>query len=138
MQKKIQADFLGMVSSILCFVHCMLTPFLFLAQTCACCADGPLWWKGIDYVFLAIALLAVSSSTKNSSKQIMRIALYTAWSSLALCTILHHNAWISYGASWHYSSALTLFSLHLGQRLFGSPTCCNPNEASCQKKQISL
>ena len=38
---------------MLCLVHCIATPFIFITQACtaSCCAESPIWWQSIDYVF---------------------------------------------------------------------------------------
>jgi|GEM_PF-3179353 len=49
----LNADFIGAMSSGLCLMHCLATPFLFIAKACTatCCADTPSWWQLIDYLF---------------------------------------------------------------------------------------
>ena len=54
-------DSIGMIAGTLCAIHCIATPFLFVAKACStvCCADAPLWWKAIDYIFLVISFIAI-------------------------------------------------------------------------------
>mgnify|MGYP006145827357 CR=1 FL=1 len=76
-----KSDSIGMFVSSLCFVHCLATPFLFVAQTCTrtCCADAPLWWRTIDYVFLAVSFVAIWFSTKGATKQWLKVVLWGNW-----------------------------------------------------------
>ena len=52
------SDILGALASFICLVHCLATPFLFLAHSHAHShaeahhEAGPLWWGLIDYLFL--------------------------------------------------------------------------------------
>lgn len=45
MQQK--PDSLGAFASILCFVHCLVTPLLFVSQACISgdCIAKPSWWE---------------------------------------------------------------------------------------------
>ena len=67
---KINSDLIGASASTLCTIHCLATPFLFLASTCSksCCSGAPSWWLWLDYGFLIISFFAVYSSTKSTAK----------------------------------------------------------------------
>ena len=49
-----KSDALGAIASGLCILHCLATPFFFIASACSlsCCNNAPLWWQWMDYVFL--------------------------------------------------------------------------------------
>jgi hypothetical protein len=63
---KINPDMIGYTSAALCTVHCFATPFIFITQACSktCCAETPLYWQAIDYLFLAISFSAVFFAVK--------------------------------------------------------------------------
>jgi hypothetical protein len=50
------SDGIGALASTLCLIHCLITPFIFVVQSCAtsCCASAPAWWLFFDYFFLII------------------------------------------------------------------------------------
>ena len=50
-------DSVGIIASTLCMIHCIGTPFIFIAKACSatCCSEAPLWWVIIDYIFLFIS-----------------------------------------------------------------------------------
>ena len=85
-------DSIGIIASTLCLIHCIATPFLFIAKACstACCADTPLWWQTIDYLFLIISFLAIYFISKNLTIQWLKISLWISWFVL-LMTILNHS-----------------------------------------------
>jgi len=58
---KIHSDIIGIWSSGLCLIHCLATPFLFIAKSCShtCCAASPTWWGTIDFIFLVISFIAI-------------------------------------------------------------------------------
>ena len=77
----LNADYTGAFASALCAVHCMATPFLFVAQTCSvsgCCETSPAWWSGIDYAFVGITLVAVIIAARKSGYLWMKAALFGA------------------------------------------------------------
>ena len=54
-------DSIGIIAFTLCGIHCISTPFLFIAKACTatCCSDAPSWCLLIDYFFLLISFLAI-------------------------------------------------------------------------------
>ena len=110
-----KSDTLGALSSLLCMLHCIATPFLFLATTCgaACCAASPSWWQWLDYIFLIISCIAIINSTKNSNSKFIKYSLWTSWSGLLLFIInLKFNLFY---VSEHikFIPAFSLIALHI-------------------------
>ena len=79
-------DSLGIIASSLCMIHCIGTPFLFLAKACSttCCADAPLWWKAIDYAFLIVSFFAIYFIAKKSSNNTLNFIFWFFWGLLAI------------------------------------------------------
>ena len=46
MRLELHYDKIGIISSSLCMIHCLGTPFIFVAKACSatCCSDAPTWW----------------------------------------------------------------------------------------------
>lgn len=125
---KFKADTVGIISSSLCMIHCIATPFLFLAMACtdSCCADTPVWWRGIDYLFLVISLAAIFFATKNTTKRWVAIALWSAWCVL-LFTILNEALGTGWLPEWFiYLPALGIVALHTYNRKY-----CQCDDDSC-------
>ena len=70
-------DRLGILASTLCLIHCVASPFLFIAQTCSttCCKATPIWWKTIDYLFSIISFFAIRRSTQVSLNKSIKLGL---------------------------------------------------------------
>ena len=68
------SDTFGIVASTLCLIHCVLTPLLFIL---------PLWWKGLNVIFIIVSFLAVYGSTKNTSKSFMKPLFWISFTLLA-------------------------------------------------------
>jgi hypothetical protein len=81
-----KADLLGTLASSLCMVHCLATPFLFIAQTASASSHEvtPVWWSSIDYILLAVSFFAVLRSSQTSSILWVKYALWISWITLAL------------------------------------------------------
>ena len=113
-QKIFKPDFIGVLASSLCLIHCVATPFLFVAKACSitCCSDSPAWWRVIDYIFIAISFIAILYATKNSTKKWIQIALWSSWI-LLLVAILSESFEIGlFPKSFAYFPALTIIGFH--------------------------
>ncbi len=122
------ADNVGMASSSICLVHCIATPFVFIAQACtvSCCAESPMWWKAIDFLFLIVSFVAVYFAAKNSSKRWVKIAFYLLFISLGFFIINEHAGNMQLSRLLLYIPAFLLFSLHLYNKKYCkcADDCC--------------
>ena len=77
----IKPDAIGSLASTLCLIHCIVTPFIFITQACtmSCCADTPIWWQSIDYIFIVISFFAIYRSTQTSTNKIIKSLLWITW-----------------------------------------------------------
>ena len=65
-------DTFDALASTFCIIHCLATPLLFIAHACTAndgCAAVPIWWRSLDFLFLAISFIAVYCSTRTTSKK---------------------------------------------------------------------
>ena len=111
------SDYIGAAASFLCVIHCMATPLIFVIQSCtttnSCCDSAPLWWSAIDYMFIGITFIAVHQSSKNTSKDIMRVLLYGTWAVLTLVIINEKLSIWLISAIWKYLAALLMITTHM-------------------------
>lgn len=115
MNYSIKGDYLGAVAGFLCLIHCVATPFLFIAKSCAstCCTDTPVWWQLIDYLFLIISFFAIYQSTKTTQKPWVKVALWICWTALSLI-ILNEQVQVIYLAKEIiYIPSILIVVLHL-------------------------
>lgn len=122
-------DSFGIIASVLCTIHCMATPFIFIAKACSatCCSDAPLWWQVIDYLFLAISFIAIYFISKNLSIRWLKMSFWISWFVL-LFTILNHSLLIvNLPNNFIYIPAITIIILHFYNLQFckcQNDTCC--------------
>lgn len=112
---KQKSDSIGAIASMVCLIHCIATPFLFIAQVCtsSCCEATPVWWKFIDYFFLIISCLAVYRSTQTTSIHWIKAGLWVSWVSLCFVIINEKMGWLNITGIANYIPAVTLVILHL-------------------------
>ena len=121
-------DNVGIVASSLCMIHCIGTPFLFIAKACtsSCCSEAPLWWQTIDYLFLIISFVAIYFVTKKTSLIWIKIAFWASWFILFI-TILNHTFTIFEAPkNFIYIPAATIIILHFYNLRF-----CECSEDGC-------
>ena len=126
-------DNIGVLASSLCLIHCIITPFIFIAQSCtaSCCDASPVWWQWIDYVFLVISFFAVYRSTQTTSKSIMKPLLWISWF-IFFISILNERLNLFMAPQMFMNiAAINLVILHLYNLKFcqcKNDKCCSNNE----------
>jgi len=125
----LNSDFLGAFASGLCLIHCIATPFLFVAHAAAHHdhhhhhhGASPVWWGLVDSAFLIISLLAVYWTARNTSKQWVKIALAASWLLLAAIILNEKVGMVHLAEAWIYAPALSLIGLHLYNHRYGRCT----------------
>ena len=124
-------DSIGSIASVLCLIHCIATPFIFITQACtmSCCEGTPTWWQSMDYVFIIISFFAILRSTQTSSNRIIKIALWITWF-LFFITIMNKAIQLLYiNQNVTYASGVTLALLHL----YNLKYCQCENDKCCSK-----
>ncbi len=125
-------DTFGAIASTLCILHCIATPLLFIAHTCAehGCASAPVWWRSLDYFFLCISFVAVYRTTQTTSKKFMKSLLWLSWTTLFLAVINEKFEFLHLPESSTYVPAITLVVLHLYNQKYcqcKTENCCSNN-----------
>ena len=124
-----KTDQVGIIASALCMIHCLATPFLFIAKSCSatCCEATPSWWTSLDYLFLLISFFAIHHSSKNTSSSWAKYALWISWSSLLILLINEKLQFLSVSVYTIYIPAIMLVLFHVYNLKYcqcKSDTCC--------------
>ena len=125
-------DRIGIIAGSLCMVHCIGTPFLFIAKACAstCCSEAPIWWLLIDYLFLIISFVAIFYSLKKIVNFWFKFSFWFSWVLLFIC-ILNHSISLLYLPHYFiYIPATAIIVLHFYNILLNKQAkdkCCNNN-----------
>lgn len=125
---KQKPDILGTFSSTLCLIHCVATPFLFLAQTCtpSCSNETPGWWGKIDYFFLIISFFAIYWTVKSTTINWIKPLLWLSWMLLFIIIINEKVALLPIPETLIYIPSISLITLHLYNKKY-----CNCNNDKC-------
>ncbi|MCY7356416.1 MAG: MerC domain-containing protein [Rudanella sp.] len=78
-----RADYMGIAGSVLCIIHCLITPILVMTSTLLNHQTLRIGFLSLDYLFITINMVAVWSASRHSSRPI-RLAL---WVFLALFAV---------------------------------------------------
>ena len=107
-------DNVGIIASSLCMIHCIGTPFLFIAKACSasCCSEAPIWWQLIDYFFLIISFVAIYFVTKNTIPKWIKTAFWISWFILLLSILNHTFPIVEAPKNFIYIPASAIIILH--------------------------
>lgn len=130
-------DTLGALASGLCLIHCIATPFIFIAHAGVSTHDhghgSPTWWGLIDIFFLLVSLAAVWWSARNTASSWMPYLLGLSWLGLAAVILNEKLSIVHIPEATIYIPALSLVALHLYNRRY----CLCSDEASCDATHLN-
>ena len=111
------SDILGAAASGLCTIHCIVTPFLFVAtplmeETAQGHVHGSNIWEALNYIFLVLSFIAVWHSTRHSDLPIIKWVLWISWLTLAL-GLLTDQMGLPSGRWLMYIGSISLIVAHL-------------------------
>lgn len=105
-----RADYLGITGSVLCIIHCLITPVLVMTSTLLTHNTLRVGFLSLDYVFILINIGAVWSASRHASAHI-RVALWAFLSLFAVGLLLEDvHEGFEYVA---YAASLGLLITHL-------------------------
>ncbi|WP_196887364.1 MerC domain-containing protein [Aureivirga sp. CE67] len=125
-----KSDTFGALAGILCLIHCIATPLLFITQSYSAGnhESAPIWWQNIDYLFLILSFFAVYRSTQTTSKNFMKPALWINWVILCSLIINEKQEWFHLEEFFTYGASLLLVGLHIYNLKFcqcSDDKCCH-------------
>ncbi|MFK7906176.1 MAG: MerC domain-containing protein [Chitinophagales bacterium] len=104
-----KADLIGIASAVLCLIHCLVPPiiFLFFGHLIEHSHDHFFRW---DYFFLAFSCYAVYHATQHAVNNFIKGLLWLSFGVLTIAILLHHIPNMEYIA---YLASLGLIGGHL-------------------------
>ena len=127
----ISYDSVGIIASTLCAIHCIATPFLFIAKACTatCCSEAPSWWLMIDYIFLAVSFFAIYFINKNLTIKWLKFSFWITWVVLLFTIANHTTNLLPIPKNFIYIPSSLIIILHFYNLKF----CKCQNEDCCTK-----
>ncbi len=103
------SDLIGIGSSVLCIIHCLLLPILILAGSLS---GDTHRWAWLDYLFILLATLAVYYSTRRLMSAFLRRGLWLTLVVFSGAIVFHEH----HPAALYISvaSSLLLVVFHIG------------------------
>ena len=103
------SDLIGIGSSVLCIIHCLLLPVLILAGSLT---GDTHRWAWLDYLFIFLAALAVFYSTRRLKSTFLRRGLWLTLPVFSGAVVFHEH----HPAALYISvaSSLLLVLFHIG------------------------
>lgn len=112
MEKEIKIkkfDIIGIVSSGLCLVHCLITPLLLTTQSLLLKFSEN--WEYLDYVFVIMSFVAVYFAANHTHSKSIAILLWIFFTLFLFSMIFQHDFdWLIYIA---YGSSMALAITHI-------------------------
>ena len=109
------SDNIGILSSTFCFIHCLVTPFIYItfAGFFKESEYHSFYWKGINLVFIIFSLIAVNRSTKKTKSKIIKPIFWLSWSFLFFVLLNEEVMFFELPELISYVSALNLAGVHI-------------------------
>lgn len=79
-----KADYIGITGSVLCIIHCLVTPILLVSTSLLDNNALRFGYLSLDYVFIGVNIIAVYFATRHHSSSVIKLAL---WGFLALFSV---------------------------------------------------
>ena len=110
-----KSDFIGMIASGLCLIHCVATPILFMAGTGLGMPTEvqPTWWGYLDPIFLVLSLLAVYWSVQSRAHALIKFLFVVFWMLLMLLVLNEKFELFPIVEEAIYVPTISLILLHL-------------------------
>jgi len=71
-----KADYIGITGSVLCLIHCMVTPVLMMTTALLRNEQLRIGFLSLDYAFIGINIVAVYFATKANGSSVIKKALW--------------------------------------------------------------
>ena len=105
-----KADYIGITGSVLCLIHCLITPILLVTSTLLKDEFVRTSYLILDYVFIVINIVAVYTATRHAPASI-RTSLWGFLTLFAICILLEEVSPVFEYAA--YVASLGLVGSHL-------------------------
>ncbi len=109
------SDTVGIAASILCLLHCLVTPLLFMAHAGSTMLQdsNAIWWKSLDVIFLALSFMAIRRSVKASFIRFVKYGFWICWTLLLIIILNEKFALLPLPEVVIYPVSIALVALHV-------------------------
>ena len=121
------SDYIGAIACILCIIHCIITPLLFLINAELARIESLFALQLTGYVFLIISFFAVYRSALNTTNNIVKALFFFFWGSLLFLILNESFGAFHIAETFTFISAFSLSALHIYNLKYcqcKDETCC--------------
>lgn len=83
-----KADYIGISGSVLCIIHCLITPILLVSSSFLANDTVRVGYLSLDYIFIGVNIVAVYFATRHFTTPAIKIGLWFFLSVFAVAIIL--------------------------------------------------
>ncbi|MRS59986.1 MerC domain-containing protein [Larkinella terrae] len=98
-----KADYIGISGSVLCIIHCMITPILLVSSSFLTNDTVRFGYLSLDYVFIGVNIVAVYFATRHFTTPAIKAGLWFFLSVFAVAILLEEVSetfeYLGYAAS---------------------------------------
>ena len=124
------SDYIGAFAGILCIIHCIITPLLFLINAELATRQTLFALQLTGYVFLIISFFAVYRSALNTTNNIVKVLFFFFWGALLFLILNETFGTFRIPETLTFISAFSLSALHIYNLKYcqcKDETCCTNN-----------
>tara|TARA_S200000501_G_scaffold29607_1_gene25035 strand:+ start:802 stop:1167 length:366 start_codon:yes stop_codon:yes gene_type:complete len=118
---------MGAIAGVLCIIHCIITPLLFLINAELATKQTLFALQFIGYVFLIISFLAVYRSALNTTNNVVKVLFFIFWGALLFLILNESFGAFRIAETFTFISAFSLSALHIYNQKYcqcKDETCC--------------
>ena len=98
-----KADYIGITGSVLCIIHCLITPILLVTSSALQHSALRIGYLSLDYVFIGVNIIAVYFATRHYAPLSIKRSLWGFLTLFSIALLLEDTApvfqYIAYAAS---------------------------------------
>ena len=121
------SDYIGAISGVLCIIHCIITPLLFIINAELATMQTLFALQIIGYVFLIISFFAVYRSALNTTNNTVKVLFFLFWGALLFLILNESFGVFRISETFTFISAFSLSALHIYNLNYcqcKDETCC--------------
>ena len=125
------SDYLGAIAGVLCIIHCIITPLLFLINAELATKQTLLAFQVVGYIFLIVSFFAVYRSALNTTNDIVKVLFFVFWGFLLFLILNESFGIFRIAETFTFISAFSLSALHI----YNLKYCECKDENCCTNEQ---
>ena len=121
------SDYIGTIAGVLCIIHCIITPLLFLINAELATEQTLFGLQLIGYIFLIISSFAVYRSALNTTNNTVKFLFFLIWGFLLFLILNESFGAFRIAETFTFISAFSLSALHIYNLKYcqcKDETCC--------------